>query len=295
MVRNQSAARLGRLHDGDFERQCDSEWNLGPQCHIEVCSCGLGWVMTSLIGGLGVKCAARHCVRVSEATLTSAQNRRAVAPPSAAFMSPWWTRWEKTATLPKTRGRKSACFSVVMWPSSARIKQNKTPDILTCRPQVPSWGHRHFDCGGGLGNLFFCCRFMLFFYLRSCTCVCVCVWDKSGYSAFLLLGCRRRQRASKGRRAKKSPLKKERHWSPSLDSCHAAAALCVRMCVYVCVLRNLLCVMKARGGGSERGGSVLCNVNSSGRAKPTTLLHCVNRQRGASVFLNCCGRRCRNT
>lgn len=55
------------------------------------------------------------------------------------------------------------------------------------------------------------------------------------------------ERASKGQRAK-SLFEKERHWSPSLDGCHAALPVCV------CVLRNLLCKIKERERGREKGG-----------------------------------------
>ena len=55
----------------------------------------------------------------------------------------------------------------------------------------------------------------------------------------------------------------------------------VCVCASVCVLRNLLCEMKERDGGRRRrqseGGGGLCNVNSSSKLKPTTLLHSFKR------------------
>lgn len=45
MLLELSFAQLGRLYEGDVMCECDSLWNLKPQCHIEGnMSCiNLGW------------------------------------------------------------------------------------------------------------------------------------------------------------------------------------------------------------------------------------------------------------
>lgn len=72
--------------------------------------------------------------------------------------------------------------------------------------------------------------------------------------------------ASIKRTASKGLFETQRHWSPSLDGCHAALMACV--CVCPCVFSEIFCAKwKSEGrekGGNLKGGETLCNVNSSG-------------------------------